>query len=51
MTAATTWRALGTWATIVARTSIEESNLIERFGRDYVEYMQQTGRFLPRLRR
>ena len=36
---------------IVARTSIEESKLIDRFGRDYVEYMRRTGRFLPRIRR
>ncbi len=37
--------------TIVARTSIEERKLINRFGTDYVEYMQSTGRFLPRMRR
>ena len=36
---------------IVARTSLEESKLIDRFGRDYVDYMRQTGRFLPRIRR
>lgn len=36
---------------IVARTSIEESKLIDRFGRDYMEYMRCTGRFLPRIRR
>ncbi len=36
---------------IVARTSIEESKLIDRFGRDYEDYMRQTGRFLPRIRR
>ncbi len=36
---------------IVARTSIEESKLIDRFGSDYVDYMRQTGRFLPRIRR
>ncbi len=35
---------------IVVRTSIEESKLIDRFGRDYVDYMRQTGRFLPRIR-
>jgi protein-S-isoprenylcysteine O-methyltransferase Ste14 len=35
---------------IVARTSIEEKKLIERFGRDYRDYMQRTGRFLPRIR-
>jgi protein-S-isoprenylcysteine O-methyltransferase Ste14 len=36
---------------IVARTSIEESKLIDRFGHDYREYMRRTGRFLPRIRR
>jgi len=36
---------------IVARTSIEESILIDRFGHDYVDYMRQTGRFLPRIHR
>lgn len=36
---------------IVARTSIEEQKLIERFGSDYREYMRRTGRFLPRIRR
>ncbi len=36
---------------IVARTSIEEKKLIDRFGRDYVSYMRRTGRFLPRIRR
>ena len=24
---------------------------LDRFGRDYVDYMRQTGRFLPRIRR
>jgi protein-S-isoprenylcysteine O-methyltransferase Ste14 len=36
---------------IVARTSIEERKLIDRFGGDYVNYMRQTGRFLPRIGR
>lgn len=36
---------------IVARTSIEERNLINRFGDDYVAYMQRTGRFVPRVKR
>jgi protein-S-isoprenylcysteine O-methyltransferase Ste14 len=35
---------------IVARTSIEEQKLLERFGGDYRDYMQRTGRFLPRIR-
>jgi protein-S-isoprenylcysteine O-methyltransferase Ste14 len=34
---------------IVARTSIEERELVERFGPDYLDYMQRTGRFLPRI--
>lgn len=33
---------------IVARTSIEERKLLERFGREYEQYMAGTGRFLPR---
>jgi protein-S-isoprenylcysteine O-methyltransferase Ste14 len=36
---------------IFARTSIEERNLIDRFGRDYLQYMERTGRFLPRIGR
>ena len=35
---------------IIARTSIEEQKLIERFGGDYLDYMRRTGRFLPRIR-
>lgn len=35
---------------IVARTSIEERKLIERFGESYREFMRNTGRFLPRWR-
>ena len=34
---------------IVARTSIEERILLERFGQDYADYIRRTGRFLPRL--
>ena len=29
----------------------EEQTLLEKFGDEYREYMQRTGRFLPRLRR
>ena len=36
---------------IVARTSIEERKLVDRFGNDYVDFMRRTGRFLPRIRR
>lgn len=41
----------GAFLAIVARTSIEERNLIARFGRDYEQYMGRTGRFLPRIGR
>lgn len=34
---------------LIARTTIEERKLIERFGDDYRELMRRTGRFLPRL--
>ncbi len=36
---------------IFVRTSIEERKLIDRFGNEYEQYMQRTGRFLPRFRR
>src|SRR5204862_3506238 len=35
---------------LVLRTKTEEQKLLERFGEDYAEYCQQTGRFFPRLR-
>ena len=35
---------------LMQRTPIEERRLIERFGDDYLKYMQRTGRYLPRLR-
>ena len=34
---------------LVVRTRIEEKKLVERFGDDYLEFMQRTGRFFPRL--
>jgi len=34
---------------LAIRTGKEEENLIARFGDDYRNYMQRTGRFLPRL--
>ena len=34
---------------LVMRTATEEEHLTKRFGDDYVEYMKQTGRFLPRI--
>jgi protein-S-isoprenylcysteine O-methyltransferase Ste14 len=36
-------------AAVVVRTRIEERFLIDRFGRDYVHYIERTGRFFPRL--
>jgi protein-S-isoprenylcysteine O-methyltransferase Ste14 len=51
--------ALGTWllpllgggvfALFVLRTRTEEKYLIERFGDQYLQYMQRVGRFFPRL--
>ncbi len=35
-------------ALIVIRTRIEEEKLIERFGDAYRDYMERTGRFIPR---
>lgn len=35
---------------LMKRTPIEERRLIERFGDDYREYMQRTGRYLPKWR-
>lgn len=35
---------------IMVRTRKEEENLVTRFGDGYRAYMQQTGRFLPRIR-
>lgn len=37
------------FAFLVARTRIEEEKLVERFGDEYRDYMQKTGRFWPRL--
>jgi protein-S-isoprenylcysteine O-methyltransferase Ste14 len=34
---------------LALRTRKEEENLIARFGDDYRNYMQRTGRFVPRL--
>ena len=34
---------------IVIRTRKEEENLLGRFGEEYRKYMQQTGRFLPKV--
>jgi protein-S-isoprenylcysteine O-methyltransferase Ste14 len=34
---------------LVARTRTEEANLVARFGDSYRQYMDRTGRFLPKL--
>lgn len=34
---------------IVIRTGTEEQKLIERFGNDYIDYSQRTGKFFPHL--
>jgi protein-S-isoprenylcysteine O-methyltransferase Ste14 len=34
----------------VIRTRTEEENLVARFGASYREYMERTGRFVPRIR-
>ncbi len=36
---------------IVIRTRTEEEKLVERFGDEYRDYMQRTGRFIPRPKR
>lgn len=41
--------AVITFIILLIRLPKEEAGLIERFGDDYRRYMQQTGRFLPRL--
>lgn len=38
-----------TFVLIVIRTRVEEERLLERFGKQYEVYMQQTGRFVPRV--
>jgi protein-S-isoprenylcysteine O-methyltransferase Ste14 len=40
---------VGVFALLAVRASTEERNLSARFGRDYEEYTQRTGRYLPRL--
>jgi protein-S-isoprenylcysteine O-methyltransferase Ste14 len=34
---------------LVIRTRVEEQNLVARFGESYRNYMERTGRFLPRI--
>lgn len=37
------------FAILIKRTSVEEESLSARFGKEYQQYTQRTGRFLPRL--
>ncbi|HUG19970.1 MAG TPA: isoprenylcysteine carboxylmethyltransferase family protein, partial [Planctomycetaceae bacterium] len=41
--------SIACFAFLIPRTRIEEQKLIERFGDDYRELMQRTGRFFPRI--
>jgi protein-S-isoprenylcysteine O-methyltransferase Ste14 len=41
--------AIPTMAILVQRTSIEENTLQERFGDEYTQYSERTGRFFPRF--
>ncbi|HNU36649.1 MAG TPA: isoprenylcysteine carboxylmethyltransferase family protein, partial [Methanomassiliicoccales archaeon] len=34
----------------LARVPIEEAHMTERFGDEYLEYMEETGRLFPRLK-
>ena len=38
---------VGVFTLLAMRAATEERNLVARFGRDYEEYMRQTGRFVP----
>jgi protein-S-isoprenylcysteine O-methyltransferase Ste14 len=40
---------MGVFSLLVMRTRVEEQNLMTRFGSSYRTYMDQTGRFLPRM--
>ena len=41
--------AFPTMAILVQRTSIEEKALQDRFGEEYTQYSEKTGRFFPRF--
>ena len=44
------WSALATFSVLyVVRTPREERMMIEFFGKDYLNYMRQTGRLFPRI--
>lgn len=42
------WLVMTTWE-VASRIEVEESLMIEYFGDQYLEYMKQTGRLLPRI--
>lgn len=39
-----------TFGILLVRTPIEEEKLIERFGDEYLQYLQKTGRFWPKMK-
>jgi protein-S-isoprenylcysteine O-methyltransferase Ste14 len=41
--------AIPTMAILMQRTSIEEKSLQDRFGEEYTQYSESTGRFFPRI--
>jgi protein-S-isoprenylcysteine O-methyltransferase Ste14 len=41
--------AMLAFAALLLRTTQEEARLIEKFGAEYRQYMQRSGRFLPRI--
>jgi protein-S-isoprenylcysteine O-methyltransferase Ste14 len=38
-----------TWVPLAMRTPLEEQKLLEAFGDEYREYMQRTGRYIPKF--
>jgi protein-S-isoprenylcysteine O-methyltransferase Ste14 len=40
--------SLAVYGLLLWRTPLEEAELLERFGREYTDYCQRTGRFWPR---
>lgn len=41
--------SIASWLLVVKRTKTEEARLVERFGDQYRQYMERTGRFFPRI--
>lgn len=42
--------ALLTWIPLAMRTPLEEAKLLDAFGDEYREYMERTGRYIPKFR-